>query len=59
MTFKEKLQLNSEAYLSAKEGNKSLNIEVSIRNNPKNIIVVKYDSSPPNNAINRDRKKRS
>ena len=51
MTFEDKLRINKQAYYSAKEGNKTLNIEVSTRNNSKNILVGKYDKSvPPNKA---------
>ena len=46
MTFEERLRINKQAYVSAKEDNKYLNIEVSIRNNPKKIIVANYDKSP-------------
>ena len=51
MTFEEKLKLNREAYMSAKKGYKNLNIEVATRNNIKNIVVTKYDATPPNKAI--------
>jgi hypothetical protein len=50
MTFEEKLKLNCEAYLSAKEDNKRLNREVATRNNTRNIIVSNYDISPENNS---------
>ena len=48
MTFQEKLKQNKNAYFVAKEENRNLNIEVSTRNNTRNIIVTEYDfDSPP------------
>lgn len=45
MTFKDKLESNRRAYISAKNENRYLNSEVAMRNNIKNIHVAIYRTS--------------